>query len=608
MMKYFDLQQQTFFKNHPNGCPYENHLCNHRTMQFCDPCIDKLMKTEVIPVAVAVSGGSACKAPDVQPTQDFKASSSGPICEGCQQPEGSNLICKVCAFFEESAKTARNGDQNPNVPVSIQFQDGVGPRQEDLCALTPEAVQASVDFLRSVLASMSLPLIPIMSCIMDFHVGQWRGCEWSSGNCWLVAILQMFQTGSWHTSINVSNPLGNALWILIHELRTRGFVPRQMLQAFRRLMQEIIGQREKGTLFENGQMDPFEVLRMLEDAGAFIYNYKVSWIGYIEEIHATPVINLAISPSTSRNLIERLDKLNPEINLSENNPFSGFPTTFVFKVSVSERSSGSIVDFPTKSGVFDIDSLTLQPMSVLLFIDGHYLTVFIRLVYKTQTDTISKTYWLSDSKSKKQDCGHHVPSILEIDQAQFDDLWENHAVSLTCERVKRIGDIDGILNEWTGITYEPLRPGYDSLPMCMEGQYATFEANGEIRIFQVAPPPPPASCAQSGWFPPQQTPCAQVAWALFPPSPPASCVQTYQMFEFDRWKLVPDLFSLNGSGKWIFDIYATSKSKFEANGTFYNKDTYSSRTYVWKGREYCITTIHTALKDAYELFLKTNPK
>jgi hypothetical protein len=444
-----------------------------------DKCIDDQYPNheQLQPRGGAVGGG---KASDVVPLQDF---SSETRCEGCRKPEGSNPACPICVFFKESAETARNGDQNPNVPTSIVFQEGVGPRLKDLCALTPEELKKSVDLLHGVFESKVFPLIPVKFRDPDSHVGPWRGCEWSSGNCWLVVILQMFQTGSWHTSINVSNPLGNSLWILVHELRTRGFLPRQKLQAFRRLMTEMIGQREKGTLFENGQMDPFEALRMLEDNGAFRYYYSLSWTEKVEGIYATPVIDLGMSQSSSKNLIENLDSLEIEINFDQDSKFSCLPSAIVIKVSSSERSSGSTVDFP-KYTVFEFGPLTFQIMSVLLFINGHYLTVFIHLRFVPQTETVYTTYWLSDSKSNVQDCGHHAPSIVEIDQRLFKELWRNHAISIMCVRIPNVVDIDGIPHELNGTNFEPLKPAWESLPQCDEGQYTTFGQNGEILLRQ----------------------------------------------------------------------------------------------------------------------------
>lgn len=546
MSREFDLQK--FIKDHPNGCPHENRRCDHINMELCDPCIENLMKTEVIPVEVAVSGGRACKADDVQPTQEFKVSSSVPICQGCQKPEGSNACCKICASFQESYETARNGDQNPDIPVSIQFQEGVGPRLEDLCALTPEEVEKSVHLLRCVFMSMVLPLIPVASSIPNSHVGLWRGCEWSSGNCWLVVILQMFQTGSWNTSINVSNPLGNALWILVHKLRTTGFLSRQELQAFRRLMAEIIGQHERGTLFENGQMDPLEALRMLENNGAFRYDYSLSSERFIKGIHATPVIDLGLLQSPSTNLIEKIGALNIDIELKKESKFSCLPSTLVIKVSSPEQMPGSTVDFPLDA-VFGIGHLTFQVESIMIIIGGHYMTVFIRLKYNPQTETVYTTYLLSDSKSDVKDCGHHIPSIVEIKQRRFDELWRDHAISMTCSRIPKIVQIDGIPHEWDGAYFKPLMPASESLPQCDEGQYTTFGPNREILIKQcmsplefqkaslplqsapcaqvapVHPPPPQASCAQVAWVsPPPPLPlCAQVGWVP-PPPPPAPCV------------------------------------------------------------------------------------
>jgi len=509
---------------------------------------------------VALGGGNGL---DIQSKQEF-ISSSGLICESCQKPEGSNSQCQICAFFKESAETARNGDKNPDVPLSIKFQEGVGPRQEDLCALTPDEVQKSVDLFRCVFWSKVLPLIPVESRVLDSHVGLWRGCEWSSGNCWFVVLLQMFQTGSWHTSINVSNPLGNALWILVHELRTRGFVPRQRLQAFRRLMAENIGQNEKGTLFENGQMDPFEALKMLEDAGAFKYYFSLSSNYFIQGINATPVIDLGRSPSSSTNLTERTNALGIDIQFDQNSNFSFLPAVVV-RVSQSEQKSGSIVDFPNYAK-FDICQLAFQIMSVLLFIKGHYLTVFIRLMYDPKTDTIYTTYWVSDSKSDDPDCGHHVPSIVKIDQEHFERLWWNHAVSITCVRIPDVVQIDGNPYERIGAYLKPLIPVRESLPQCNEDQYMIFGPNREILIkectrfqqdFQrqsqapcasgplVPPPPPPAPSASGQWVPPPppQAPCSSGQWVP-PPLPQAPCSS-------GQWVPPPLPQAPCSSGQWV---------------------------------------------------------
>lgn len=497
--------EESFTASTSMNCPDQNPRCSNANP--CDMCQAIAQSIAQTRRGGAVFGG---KAPDVVPLQQFNIKQFGPICEDCRNPEGSNAAnCPICAFFQESAETARNGDQNPDVPMSLVFQDGVGPRQGDLCALTQQSVQASLDSLRTVFLSMVLPLIPVQSQIPNSHVGPWRGCEWSSGNCWLVVILQLFQTGNWHTSINVSNPLGNALWILVHELRTRGFVPRQKLQAFRRLMAEVIGQAERGTLFENGQMDPFEVLKMLEDAGAFKYDYTLSSEFLIKGIHATPVIDLGLSPSSSRILIEKLGELDIDIQFDEKSKFSCLPSAFVIKVSSSERISGSTVDFPASS-VFDLSHLTFQVTSVMLIINGHYLTVFIRLRFDLQTDTLSATYWLSDSKSDVQDCGHHVPSIVEIDQRQFDKLWENYAISITCVRIRNVVDINGNPYEFNGTDFEPLMPAFESLPQCDNGQYTTFGQSGEILIRQCMS----FSEIQCARQPLQPTHCAQVSQAL----------------------------------------------------------------------------------------------
>lgn len=589
-------------------CPHKVPSCIGDNQ--CDKCSDTKYPKSEQPQTRGGAFGSR-SALDVVPLQDFNVEKSGPICENCQKPEGSNPKCQICAFFRESAETARNGDKNPNVPVSIQFQDGLGPRQGDLCALTPEAVQESVDFLRRVFMSMDLPLIPVESRILDSHVGPWRGCEWSSGNCWFVVILQMFQTGNWYTSINVSNPLGNALWILVHELRTRAFLSRQELQAFRRLMQEIIGQPEKGMLFENGQMDPFEVLRILENAGVFVYDYTLSSESFIQGINATPVIDLGLSPSSSTNLIDKIDKLDIDINFNQKSKFADLPSTILIKVS-SGRNFGSTVDFPASS-VFDLGPLTFQITSVMLFIKEHYLTVFIRLRYDPQTDTLSATYWLSDSKSDVQDCGHHVPSIIEIDQAQFEYLWRHHAISITCVRIPNIVQIDGIPHELNGTDFEPLKPAWESLPQCDKGQYTTFGPNGEILIkdcmspleFQLAfPPPAPAPCASGPCVPqapsarvsplPPPVPCAQVAQAL-PQSEPTF---SFNDGHFNHKREFP-------LSKWTYTYDLHGKVCFQAEGTFQDEQ-YSNRKYFYNGKEYCGSLIQTVLRDACVEYLKEN--
>ena len=424
----------------------------------------------------------------------------------------NGALCPTCGDSYMASTTIKcpNGNLNPKVPTTVVFQRDVGPRQGDLCALTPDAVQGSVHIFRCVFLSMVLPLIPVESRVLDSHVGLWRGCEWSSGNCWLVVILQMFQTGRWHTSINVSNPLGYALWILVHELRTRGFVPRQKLQAFRILMAEIIGQHERGTLFENGQMDPHEVLKMLEDAGAFRYDYRLSSERVIEGIHATPVIDLVMSQSSSRTLIEKLAELKINIVFDQQSKFSSLPQFFVVRVSSSERMYGSTVDFPLNA-VFDFGPLTFRITLVMIIIDGHYLTVFIRLKYNPQTETVYTTYWLSDSKSDVRDCGHHVPSIVEIDQRRFDELWRHHAISIACIRIRNIVHIDGNPHELNGANFKPLKPAGDSLPECDNGQYAILGPNGEIRIKQCMSP---LEFQRTFSPPPQQAPRAQVAQVL----------------------------------------------------------------------------------------------
>lgn len=540
-------------------CPHGVPSCEDRSL--CDKCATKLYPKHEQSQQRGGAVGSR-SALDVVPLQDFEVEQSGPICENCQKPEGSNANCPICAFFKESAKTAQNdGDQNPNVPVSIQFQEGVGPRREDLCALTSEELQKSVNLFRCVFLSMVLPQIPIASSIPDSHVGQWRGCEWSSGNCWLVVILQMFQTGGWHTSINVSNPLGNALWILVHELRTRGFVPRQKLQAFRRLMQEIIGQPEKGTLFENGQMDPHEVLKMLENAGAFKYDFSLSSESFIEGIHATPVIDLGLSPSSSRNLIEKLTVFDIDIVFNQSFIFSCLPSTLVMKVSSSERMSGSTVDFPLNS-IFDLGDLTFQITSVMLFIKGHYLTVFIRLRYDPQTDTLSATYLLSDSKSDVQDCGHHVPSIVEIDQMCFDALWRDHAISITCSRILNIKQIDGIPHELNGTDFEPLKPAWESLPQCDKRQYPTFGPNREILV---------KKCMsqlefQQAFQPPSQASSPQVARAINQKTNVVEKLTFADITIHDgEWSIKSDSFVKKGT-------YNVSLDQYMYNNAVYSKE------------------------------------
>jgi len=504
-----------------NCSKQQKSLCDDRRCSgsSCQDCagIEEAIRNSLQSQPVALGGGNGL---DVEPKQDFKVSSSVPICQGCEKPEGSNASCPICAFFQEIAETAQNGDQNPDVPMSVVFQEKVGPRRGDLCALTPETVQISVDLLCGGFLSMVLPPIPVESQVPDSHVGQWRGCEWSSGNSWLVVILQMFQTGSWHTSINVSNPLGNTLWILVHKLRTTGFLSRQELQAFRRLMAQRIGENEKGTLFETGQMDPFEVLNMLEKAGAFRYYYRLSWTEKVEGIQATPVIDLGMLPSSSTTPIEEiLSKLGIGIDFDQDSKFSCLPPAFLVRVSSSERISGSTVHFPTDA-VFDICPLTFRIASVLLFINGHYLTVFIRFRYDPQTETVYTTYWLSDSKSYAQDCGHHVPSIVEINEHHFNDLWLNHAISIICVRIPNVVQIDGNLHEWNGDDFKPLMPASDSLPQCDNGQYKTFGPNGEIIIKKCMS----LSELQCALHPPPSAPCVEVAQPL-PPPPPPPCEQ-----------------------------------------------------------------------------------
>lgn len=356
-------------------------------------------------------------------------------------------------------------------------------------------------------------------------------------------------------------------------------------------MAEIIGQHERGTLFENGQMDPFEVLKMLEDAGAFSYHFSLSSEFFIEGIHATPVIDLGLSKSSSRNLIDKVDSLNIKIVFDKESKFSCLPPAIVIKVSSSQRMSGSTVDFPASS-VFDIGHLTFQVTSIMLMINGHYLTVFNRLRYDPQTDTLSATYWLSDSKSDVQDCGHHVPSIVEIDEEHFERLWKNHAISITCVRIQKIVQIDGIPHEWNGAYFKPLKPAWESLPECDKRQYAILGPNGEILIKNCMSP----FEFQPTFSPPPPAPFEKVSQALpTPPEPKALTVR----FDDGIFRNIPGY-----PNTWTY-TYLHGKVCFKAEGTFQNEQ-YSNRKYFYKGEEYCGSLLQTILRDACVEFLKEN--
>lgn len=199
-----DLRQK--FPSDSLDKPVICELCKNHcgSNEECDWCIDFLksfetgggdvpsmqgpQQTSKLVARGGSGGGSACEAHDVQPTQEFKVSSSGPICEGCLQSE-------VPPFTKGQV-------ENVHAEMKFEFIPSKTGRIFELVVLLHSLLIASID--------------------------------WTMHNCaFSTLVLMLSSSNAGMNSINQQTFAGYILAVIINRLQESGKCDPILLEVFR---------------------------------------------------------------------------------------------------------------------------------------------------------------------------------------------------------------------------------------------------------------------------------------------------------------------------------------------------------------------------------------
>ena len=472
-------------------CPHKDPSCCQRHQcDLCKAIAESLVETR----EMAVGGG---KASDVVPLQPVRGCSSNQEeCEECRKPLGSNTrSCSFCASFAESPL-------NPNQP-NIRYNDDFGPVKGSFGPYTPERNQRYLASLKTMFEVAQLkhgtqfPEIngtrATASRITQLlSQGCVLGIEGMNNSCFGVVSIWILSQGITYTRIRTDCFAGYILYKVLRELRTRLFVGRDLVDAFRLSLEEY--PKIRG-IIEFGEMDdPILLLSLLEEVGiltkgpifskigcSFILNeYKLEGQPPVSSIQDAMIYSYANNsqgspvPENGSILSLQLCQQRP------NQPFT-------------KQILGTELEFP-HDGVSLMGKL-LRLKMFIIYHSRHYLVVLC----------VGEAFFLSNSLSASQ-CGHFLPETREISKQEAMRLFKEQAHTIVFECV---GDVP---QSQASSASGHLVPQSQPQVPCVSSGY-------------VPPPPPPlASCAQVAQAlpptpPPQQFPCANVAQAFQPPPP-----------------------------------------------------------------------------------------
>ena len=549
--------EKTFMESTKTICPDGNPRCSETSpCDLCQATAQSLVQT------------NGC---DVVPIQPIHDSVNQEICSECGKTLGTNtLTCGICASITELPS-------NPAQP-NIRYNSDFGPMEYSFGPCTDTTTVITLDDFKKSFDASKVHGFPFTG-ITNFNKirpSLFRklirentviGIEGINNSCFYVVLFWILSQGNMHELINTDCLSGHILYKILWELRCRLFVNRDIVEAFRlSLLEYPIFQRSKSN-FKN-EMDDFGyLLSLFEDDEIQILNKKTepsfSCTGCSFHIHES------IREQSCSSIQEALcASVLSNFNVPENGSIISFQFCQHKSDHFKKQTLGTMYDFP-HDGIVLAGKL-LRPKMFIIYNSQHYSVVLY----------VGETFFLTNSLSASL-CGHFLPETCEISPYDAMLLFRNHTHTIV------------------------------------------FECCGDA-------PQQPAPCADVAWFfpPPQPAPCADVAW-FFPPPPPAPCadvvpnhesptscanVETilqqpapYPSFKFE-WNYlkcsIPIGIKLDGN--WKYSCVISSTCTFTADGTFYTRDIHCDRTYVYNSHEFCKFTIQTALKEAYDEFVKTH--
>lgn len=219
-------------------CPHGVPSCEDG--KWCDKCATKLYPTDnqYQQRGVAVGGRSA---PDVVSRQNFKVSSSGPICQGCQKPEGSNPACEECGML----------------------------KMTEVHPFTEEDVKELHAKLNYVFSKSSTNCI--FELVVPLDILSIVDISWTMDNCAFSTLVLMLSNSSMmvmNDCINQNTFGGYIMIILIKDIRETGCINQILLEVLRLELSKLL--RNSSSIDSSKQMDLVDLFNLCVDANIII--------------------------------------------------------------------------------------------------------------------------------------------------------------------------------------------------------------------------------------------------------------------------------------------------------------------------------------------------
>ena len=508
-------------------CPHKVPSCIGDNQ--CDKCSDtKYPKSDRLQTRRgAVGGGSAS---DVVTLQGFHVKQQ---CSECKKTVGSNpRNCGICASFLES-------QLNPEQP-DIWYDYDFGPVKGSFGPCTYASIKSTLEDLTLSFETSKKNGFPFTE-IDDFKRNgslltkkifekTFLGVEGVNNSCYYVAVFWMLSQGNMHKRINTNCRSGHILYKILWDLRARLFVGRDIVEAFRRSLEEYnIVQRSSKSNFEQ-EMDDFGYLLSILEDDEFKILRKDSILSHTG-------CSFHVHESTEFKHASIQDALCASVSFPSPVPEDGSIISFQLCQQKGDKFThqtlGTGFEFP-HNGVI-LGGKLLRAKMFIIFKSKHYLVVLC----------VGESYFLANSLSASQ-CGHFLPEMTVLSEEEAMELFRTQAHTIVFECIG---------NAYAPPTQPPSEVARFFPPphACASGHW-------------VPPPPPPACRAQNGWFPPPSppAPCAQYGWVSPPPAscaevvrflppPQAACAQVSQVPEHKRSSITENDIVVS-PGMWICSV------------------------------------------------------
>ena len=432
----------------------------------CDNCFDEKypIHNQLQTRKGAVGGGSAS---DVVPRQDFVVSSSGPICQGCQKPEGSNPACEECVMLKTTE--------------------------------VPPFTRKYVEQLYWNMKSRFCPsqkgrIFKLVVLLSSLTIGS---IDWTMHNCaFSTLVLMLSSSNEGMNSINQQTFAGYILAVIINHLQESGKCDPILLEVFRLELSIISG---------NFAWSNWSELVEFQDLYAVCVRYKIIIDEEVEYVFS--------NDNGSYNVAETLNgksgstlvgayNWRPCINVLANGILSSdFNSRYRISAVILHRGGDhfSIIVFSQgiwlidgkgkRTGEFKAES-SIQELTIEQFQDlcaSHGAFYFL-----DEIPFVYDTLFLGRQGLPPRKVFYGIKWYFLYDDGTM--ICENTGTVVKLQRTV----------------------------------FMTDDSRNHIRVFPALPPPPPqATCVSGPWVhppPPPQAPCASGHW-FTPPPPPAPSAQ-----------------------------------------------------------------------------------